>query len=195
MKLRALSPSQYLGSDVVIESDSSSVIELATCLLPADADEVAFAQAAFEWVRDQVAHSVDAGDHRITLSATEVIAERVGLCFSKAHLLVALLRSRNIPAGLCYQRLRNGDGFVLHGLVAVHLDGTWHRLDPRGNNRVVDAQFDLDTERVAWQADPSVGEIDYTEVWTAAAPLVVDALTGAQDALALCAGGLPDRPA
>jgi transglutaminase-like putative cysteine protease len=180
---------------VVIESDSKTVVELATALLPADADEVTFAQAAFEWVRDQVAHSVDAADHRVTLSATEVLAERVGLCFAKSHLLVALLRSRKIPAGLCYQRLHDGDDFVLHGLVAVYLDGAWHRLDPRGNNRVVDAQFDLNTERVAWQADPSIGEIDYSQVWAAAAPLVVEALSSAQDALALCAGGLPDRPA
>lgn len=194
MEFRALDPSQYLGSDSVIESDSKMVIEQATALLAAGFDEVAFARAAFEWVRDQVAHSVDAADRRVTLSATEVLTERVGLCFSKSHLLVALLRSQRIPAGLCYQRLRDGDGFALHGLVAVHLDGAWHRLDPRGNNRLVDAQFDLNAERLAWRPDPSVGEIDYPEVWTTAAPLVMSALDAAEDALALCARGLPDRP-
>jgi hypothetical protein len=48
-----------------------------------------------------------------------------------------------VPAGLCYQRLGDGDGHVLHGLVAVHLDGRWHRIDARGNNAHVDARFTL----------------------------------------------------
>jgi transglutaminase-like putative cysteine protease len=79
-------------------------------------------------------HSLDAGDPRVTVTAAQILIEGVGLCYAKSHLLIALLRSRGIPAGLCYQRLTDGDsGHMVHGLVAVHLDGGWHRQDPRGN--------------------------------------------------------------
>jgi transglutaminase-like putative cysteine protease len=84
---------------------------------------------------------MDARDRRVTLLSSEVLRERVGLCYAKSHLLVALLRSEGIPAGLCYQRLRSGDGYVLPGLVAVHLRGAWHRQDPRGNKPGIDARF------------------------------------------------------
>jgi transglutaminase-like putative cysteine protease len=193
MDLEALSPSRYLGSDAIIEARAAGVEALAHDL-DRTGDAIGFAQQAFEWVRDQIAHSVDVSDRRITISATQVLDQGVGLCFAKSHLLVALLRSKQIPAGLCYQRLAGGAGFALHGLVAVHLDGAWHRLDPRGNNAAIDARFDVGTERLAWRPDPARGEIDYPRVWEAPSPLVLEALRSASDALDLCAGGLPDRP-
>ena len=64
---------------------------------------MAFTRAAFEWVRDSIGHSYDVSDPRITLSATEVLEHRVGLCYAKSHLLAALLRAEGIPTGLCYQ--------------------------------------------------------------------------------------------
>ncbi|CAJ1493055.1 hypothetical protein MU0083_000116 [[Mycobacterium] kokjensenii] len=85
-----------------------------------------------------------------------------------------------IPAGLCYQRLVDGDGHVLHGLVAVYLDGAWHRQDARGNKDGVDAQFCLGTERLARPVDESLGEIDYPQLYVS-------------PVLALCDGGLPNR--
>lgn len=84
-------------------------------------------------------------DPRVTISASEVLRERVGLCYAKSHLLAALLRAEGIPAGLCYQRLGNEhDGFALHGLIASCIDGAWHRQDPRGNKPGIDAQFSVD---------------------------------------------------
>jgi transglutaminase-like putative cysteine protease len=169
------------------------VVSLATELRKGNRADAAFACAAFEWVRDRVAHSVDAGDARVTVSATEVLEERVGLCFAKSHLLVALLRAGGIPAGLCYQRLADGDRHIVHGLVALHLDGSWHRQDPRGNNGSVRAEFSLDGERLAWRVEPSRGECDYLKVREACAPEVVSSLRGADDALRLCREGLPSR--
>jgi transglutaminase-like putative cysteine protease len=143
-------------------------------------DDVDFARAAYTWVRDQVAHSGDVGSPRVTLSAGEALRERTGLCYSKAHLVAALLRSQGVPAGLCYQRLRLGyDGFVLHGVVAVWLGGDWHRQDPRGNRPGLDAQFSLTGERLAWRARSEKGERDYADVFVTAAPVVVTALTAA----------------
>lgn len=85
----------------------------------------------------------------------------------------------------------HGDGHVLHGLVAIHLDGAWHRQDPRGNNAEVDAQFSLGQEMLAWRADESLGEIDYPQIFAAPARCVVETLRGATDVLALYGAGLP----
>jgi len=183
-------PDSYLGADDVVQADAPEVVALAR-ELRGDADDVAFARAAFAWVRDQVAHANDAADPRVPVTASEVLREGVGLCFAKAHLLVSLLRAGGVPAGLCYQRLGSDDGFVLHGLVAVHLAGGWHRLDPRGNKPGVDAAFSLDGERLAFVADPAAGEVDYPDVHVSPAPVVLASLRSGLDTAALCAGGLP----
>lgn len=181
----------YLMADEVVQADHPAVRDLAAALRGRAGDDVAFARAAFEWVRDEVAHSLDAGDPRVTVSATDVLRERVGLCYTKSHLLAALLRAGGVPTALCYQRLREGDTFMLHGLVAVHLGGAWHRQDPRGNKEGVDAQFSLGTERLAWPVDPAAGEADLPELHARPAGVVVAALRGADDVLELCRTGLP----
>jgi transglutaminase-like putative cysteine protease len=193
MELAADPPEAYLGDDPIIERDASVVRALAAGLAEMCPTAEAFARAAYEWVRDEVSHSVDAQDPTVTLTATEVLGARVGLCFGKSHLLAALLRANDVPAGLCYQRIRAGDGYVVHGLVAVHLDGAWHRQDPRGNKPGLDAQFSLGAERLAWRADPTVGEVGYPRVFISPAVEVVDRLRGASDMLALCARGLPSE--
>ena len=190
--LLAEDPAAYLGTDDVIQRDDPDIVRLAKELRSGAPDDVAFTKAAYEWVRDQVTHSVDAQDPRVTVTATEVLAARTGLCYVKSHLLAALLRAEGIPTGLCYQRLADGAGsHVLHGLVAVYLDGRWHRLDPRGNNENVDAQFTLNGEQVAFIADPAAGEVDYPDVLVRPAPTVLAALRSSDDVLELCRSGLP----
>lgn len=191
--LEARDPSEYLGSDAVIQSSHPDVVALARSLRHLHPRDEEFCAAAFEWVRDEVAHSVDAQARRVTLTASEVLRERVGLCFAKSHLLVALLRSEGIPAGLCYQRLRDGDHYVVHGLVAIHLHGRWHRVDPRGNKPGVTAQFSPGEESLAFVLNEAAGEEDYPAVFASPAASVVQALADANDALALCATGLPSE--
>lgn len=191
--LQATAPTDYLGDDEFICRTDPAVAELARTLRDGAADDVSFAAAAFAWVRDRIRHSWDAGDPQVTVTAREVLDHRVGLCYAKSHLLAALLRAEGIPSGLCYQRLVDGDGHVLHGLVAVHLAGGWHRQDPRGNKPGVDAQFSLGVEQLAWPVDPARGELDYPTVFAAPSPAVVAALRGTDDVLSLCNGGLPDR--
>ena len=185
--LTAGPPSAYLGADEILQSRHSAIVVLAQELRQRNADDSDFAHAAFEWVRDEVAHSFDVEDPRVTLTATEVLEQRVGLCCAKSHLLVALLRNQRIPAGLCYQRLGSpAEGYFVHGLVAVHLKGEWHRQDPRGNKPGVDAQFSLGAERLAWAVDEGRGERDYPVVYESAATEVVDALRAADNVL-ICA--------
>lgn len=177
-------PSHYLASDPIVQSDHCDVVALGQELRARHAGDAEFAEAAYTWVRDNIAHSYDAHDHRATLTASQVLTAGVGLCYAKSHLLAALLRSQGIPAGLCYQRLGDPDeGHVLHGLVAVHLDGAWHRQDPRGNKTGIDAQFSLGAEQLAYVIDETKGERDYPRVYVSAADEIVRALHGADDIL------------
>ena len=149
-------------------------------------DPKARAEAAFLFVRDEVEHVVDARDPRVTWRASDVLRERVGICYAKAHLLAALLRAQGIPAGFCYQRFD-----VLHGLNAVHLDGKWSRIDPRGNRTGADGQFSLDVERLAWPVDPARGERDLPEIHPAPARSVIDFLMTRQPGPGWYENGLP----
>lgn len=166
----------YLDADGVIDANDSSVAALAHRLRGAGREGISFARIAFEWVRDEIDHAGDVGDHNPTLTASETLHHGAGLCFAKSHLLAALLRNQGIPAGLCYQRIRvSTDHHVLHGLVAVHLDGRWRRLDPRGNKPGVDAQFSMACERLAWSVRPDCGEIDYRVVFRSTVSAVLKA--------------------
>lgn len=193
MDLRTQDPDEYLAADEVIDGGHPELRALAAELRASKPDDARYAKAAFEWVRDNVSHSFDVRDPRVTLTASDALRERVGLCYAKAHLLTALLRAEGIPAGLCYQRLVDEatGGHALHGLIAVYLGGSWHRQDPRGNKPGVDAQFSLQREQLAWPVDPAQGEVDYPTVYTTPVPEVVNALKSADDVLLLYRQGLP----
>lgn len=185
-------PARFLAPDDVVQADHPAVVVLARDLRAQAHDDEDLARRAFTWVRDEVAHSYDVRDPRVTLRAADVLEHRVGLCYAKSHLLAALLRAEGVPTALCYQRLTDDrGGHVLHGLVAVHLRGAWHRQDPRGNKPGVDARFSLDDERLAWPVDPTLGEVDYPTLHVRPVRCVVDTLTGADDVLALYDDGLP----
>lgn len=192
--LRAHSGGDYLAADEVVDHRAPSVIALGDRLWSeAEGDPIQFSRLAYEFVRDEIAHASDVGDRRLTLTASETLREGVGLCFAKSHLFVAVLRARGIPAGLCYQRLtEGGHNFQIHGLAAVYLRGRWHRQDTRGNHSGIDAEFSIGAERLAWPVRPELGEVDYPEIYVRPHPAIVFAHRVADDALKLCAGGLPE---
>jgi transglutaminase-like putative cysteine protease len=169
----------YLRSTEIIDWKHPRVLEMAHLLCAGVQDLEEKAKACYHWVRDEIKHSCDYQLSPITCSASEVISAETGFCFAKSHLLVALLRANSIPAGFCYQRLsrdNNGQPFVLHGLVAVHLPRYgWYRVDPRGNRPDVDAQFTPPIERLAFRPRLA-GEADLPEIWPAPLPIVIEAL-------------------
>ncbi len=167
--------SDYLEADEVVDHGHPLIREAVNALRPAEDDVVARARAAFEFVRDEIEHVVDAGDPRVTWRASDVLRERVGICYAKSHLLAALLRAQGIPAGFCYQKLG-----ALHGLNAVFIDGSWSRLDARGNRTGATARFDLEVEQLAWPVDPDGGDLDYPGIFPAPAPVVLDFLMTAE---------------
>ncbi|MFE7074259.1 transglutaminase domain-containing protein [Streptomyces sp. NPDC057620] len=168
--------SAYLAADEAIDHHHPLVREVSARLAGQVADSYAYAQAAFEFVRDTIPHSQDSGDLRVTWRASDVLEQGTGICYAKAHALAALLRAEDIPTALCCQTFD-----VVHGLVAVRFDGAWHRQDPRGNKPGVDARFSLDGERLAFTPDPQAHERDHPELYAAPHPAVLAALKAAPD--------------
>ncbi|MFI9601332.1 transglutaminase domain-containing protein [Streptomyces sp. NPDC052043] len=175
--------SAYLAADEAIDHQHPVVRETAARLAQDAADSYDYARVAYEFVRDAIPHSLDAGDPRVTWRASDALRLRTGICYAKAHALAALLRAEDIPTALCYQRLTRdeGGGHVVHGMVAVRFNGAWHRQDPRGNKPGVDARFSLTGERLAFVPDPKSNELDYPVLYAEPHPAVLAALTAAPD--------------
>lgn len=157
---------KYLALDKVIDYDKEAIKNLSDSLFSQAEDELAYIKASYEFVRDKISHSADAGEEIVTCSASEVLKAGHGICFAKSHLLVALLRCKGIPAGFCYQKLILDDDtapvLIYHGLVGVYIKEleAWIRLDARGNKEGVNAQFSVDEEQLAFPIRPKLGEVD-----------------------------------
>jgi hypothetical protein len=187
---------RYLEDTIVVDWQTPAVLEKARALCQGHEGEADRVRAAFEFVRDEIAHSLDAGREVVTCTASQVLREGTGLCHAKSHLLAALLRARGIPAGFAYQRLRSEEsarGFALHGLVAAWFDslGRWVLLDPRGDNDEVRTEFRIEPPSLAYTPDPERGEASIPTIFARPAPRVVDLLDRA-DRLSQIIRHLPD---
>ena len=157
---------EYLKEDDIINYRNKKIMQLADELYQGTSDEVEYIKKAYEYVRDNISHSADIGEERLTCSATEVLEARHGICFAKSHLLAALLRYKSIPTGFCYQKLILDDDtapvLVYHGLNGIYVNECkkWIRLDARGNKEGVNAQFSLAKEQLAFPIRTEKGEED-----------------------------------
>jgi len=99
--------------------------------------------ARVQTICDFVQSHVRFGYHhaRNTRTASQTLAEGVGVCRDFAHLAIALCRCMNIPARYCTGYLSDigeplpypaGD---FAAWMEVYLDGDWHMFDPRNNAR------------------------------------------------------------
>ncbi|HEY9080062.1 transglutaminase family protein [Magnetovibrio sp.] len=170
----------FLAACPVIDCGHPLVQDRAALLAHGLFSDEAIAKACFEWVRDEIQHSVDFERGPVTCKASDVLAHRTGFCFAKSHLLAALLRANGVPAGLTYQRLRRrSGGYLIHGLNVVHLPQIgWYRLDARGNKDGVQAEFTPPRERLPWDGKGD-GEVNAREIWATPLTQVVDLLNGA----------------
>lgn len=182
MHLQSENLDRYLSCDSVVDWKTLSVRKKAFELTRSLPSEMAKARALYEWVRDAIPHSSDAGFDILTCTASEVLRHGTGICFAKSHLLAALLRAVGIPAGFCYQVLRlappENNALVLHGLNGVYLTslGRWIRLDARGNRGGCNAQFSIEREQLAFAMDASAGEFIYDTIFAVPMHSVVEKL-------------------
>ena len=170
---------RFLAPSTYIDFEQPEVRACARRLSGHAASERDVVRACFEFVRDEIRHSLDFRLNPVTCKASDVLRHGTGYCYAKSHLLAALLRANGIPAGLCYQRLSVGTGgapYCLHGLNAVHLkDFGWYRIDARGNKPGVDARFEPPMEYLAF-AVREREERMLPEIWAEPLPVVVEAL-------------------
>ena len=182
MHLQTENLDDYLSCDSVVDWKTVEIQEKALELTGPFSSEIAKARCLYEWVRDEISHSNDAGIDMVTCTASDVLRQGTGICFAKSHLLAALLRAVAIPAGFCYQALRlappENNELVLHGLNGVYLAslGRWIIVDARGNKNGCNAQFNVEREQLAFAMDPSAGEFIYSTIFSAPIDAVVERL-------------------
>jgi transglutaminase-like putative cysteine protease len=139
--------------------ESSSFIDWATASVAAQAialaelargDEETITRTCFEFVRDEIKHSVDYQLNPITCRASDVLRYKTGFCYAKSHLLAALLRANKIPCALIYQRTKlDSKVYCLHGLNSVYLKPYgWCRIDARGEQRGLVSLFSPPAEHL-----------------------------------------------
>lgn len=155
---RVFSP--YLAASAVINLADEEIKAQAQKL--ATNDPIETAKRCYEFVRDEIAHSLDISATKLTCSASDVLHEGHGYCYAKSHLLVALLRANQIPSGFDYQKLQDDErDYVLHGITTLYLPNIgWYRVDSRGNKPGVNAQFHPPVETLAWSGEEE-GEVNY----------------------------------
>jgi Transglutaminase-like superfamily len=170
---------EYLQVSEVIDWQYPTILHLAQQIASEHPSLVATAKACFEWVRDEIRHSVDYKINPVTCRASDVLKYRTGYCYAKSHLLAALLRANAIPTGFCYQRLSvhdDGAPYSLHGYNAVYLpEFDWYRIDARGNRQDIDAQFTPPKEKLAYDIRLA-GEADFQAILAEPLPIVIEAL-------------------
>lgn len=190
--------SKYLEASQYIDWKNNAILDKANEFKSVATDEIHLIKIIYEYVRDEIKHSWDIKDKRVTCKASEVLEQKVGICWAKSNLLAALLRACSIPSGICYQRLTLGDtpekGFCIHALNAVYVKSIdkWIRLDSRGNKEGVNAQMNLEHEQLAFPVRPEIGEIDYGIVYAEPASKLMNILENSDDAVYMYLHSLPD---
>ncbi|WP_160723688.1 transglutaminase-like domain-containing protein [Bacillus sp. USDA818B3_A] len=160
--------------------------------------EIEKARIAFEFVRDEIAHSWDIQSKRVTCNASEVLDFKEGICYAKSHLLASLLRSQGIPTGFCYQRLMLFDtpekGYCIHALNAIYLKSLnkWIRVDARGNKEGIDAQFSIEEEILAFPINEELDEKDYPVIYANPHPKITAVLKEHTNVLEMYKHHLPE---
>lgn len=169
----------FLEASDIIDYTHPSVAAKAYELAQGCSSDTEIAKRCFEFVRDEIRHTGDAGEGITTLRASEVLENAQGWCYAKSHLLAALLRANGIPTALCYQRLNCSEDvegiYCLHGLNAIYLkEFDWYRVDVRGNKEGVNAQFNPPHEKLAF--DLGENEYDLNERYSQPLPVVIEVL-------------------
>jgi transglutaminase-like putative cysteine protease len=169
----------YLVSDEIIDWDKDAIKSKAREITSGLTNDIAQARLLFEWVRDTIPHTSDAGREEVTCMASQVLEMGTGICYAKAHLLAAMLRACGIPAGFCYQvyiepEHNSVDKIAMHGLNGLYLRSLdrWIRVDSRGNKEGVNAQFAIEYEQLAF---PELEFLD-NRIYAKPLPNVVEAL-------------------
>jgi hypothetical protein len=156
--------SSYLESSDIIDYDNSLIQDVVDQLTNGINDNVYKVRSIYEFTRDHVFHSFEINATSVTIKASEVIDQGHGTCFSKSHLLAALMRAAGIPTGFCYQVLYDTDleRLVVHGFNGVYIEELqkWVRMDSCTHKDQDDLGFDPLDEQSVRPINTNLGESD-----------------------------------
>lgn len=170
----------YLECSDIIDYDHPLVREAAEHLTYGLKDNISKSRVIFEFVSDQIFHSFQINATSVTKKASEVLDKGHGISYAKAHLLAALMRASDIPAGLCYQIRYNHEleQLIVHGFNAVYIHelGQWVRLDASKHMDEKQWRFDLLKESPELTINKSLGEHDDMTIYLSPSRRVIKAL-------------------
>lgn len=173
---------RYLEDTITIDWQSPAIMATAKQLLESRTAPEDRLRSLFDFVRDEIDHSLDVETDAQTCRASDVLKERTGLCYAKSHLLAGFLRYAGFPAGFCYVRMVDSERpsrFVLHGFNAVYWISTesWIYLDARGNRAGVDTECRLKAPwSLAYWPDAGEGESFLPFIYKRPAKRIIDLL-------------------
>lgn len=76
-------------------------------------DEIDYIKRSYIFVRDEIPHSWDIRANIVSRSASDVLKNKTGICWTKSCFLAALLRANGIPSGISYQLLTTADDNIV----------------------------------------------------------------------------------
>ena len=158
---------EYLKETPSIDYMNPIIQDKVSELMNQSDDNRDYIKRSYIFVRDEIPHSWDIKTWVVSKTASEVLKNKTGICWTKSCLLAALLRANGIPSGISYQLLTRADdasdGYMIHALNTVYIKdlNKWIRLDARGNKENINAYFSLDEEHLAYMIRSELGEIDY----------------------------------
>jgi hypothetical protein len=187
----------YLQHDKYVDFDNPMVADKAMELTKSCKSVYEKIQAVYYFVRDDIAHTWDAKDSVITISASDVLENKTGVSYSKANLLAALMRANGIYTGFCYQRIKrfsHDDKLAIHALNAVYEPDLrrWIRLDARGNNYEFNADFSLNESQLGYPIRPELGEFEFEDLIAVPLPSTMAVLERSTNAIKMYYNDMPD---
>jgi len=168
---------RYLEDTITIDWQTPVMMSTAKELLVDLEEPEDRVRRLFEFVRDEIDHSLDVETDTQT-------------CRS-------LLRYVGFPTGFCYARLADGNRpgrFVLHGFNAVYWISTssWIYLDARGNREGIDTECRFEAPwSLAYWPDLQAGERFLPFIYKRPGKRIIDLLERAPSLDAVC-NNLPD---
>ena len=103
--LQSSNLSEYLECSEVIDCINTEIQEISQNLAQSADNEIEMVRGVYVFVMDEINHSSDVGETRITYMSSDVLKYKHGLCFAKSHLLAAILRNLNVPTGFVIKYL------------------------------------------------------------------------------------------
>jgi transglutaminase-like putative cysteine protease len=120
-RIRYVRPSRYAESDRLLPTAYAEFEGVQ------GADLV---RAVRDWVNGELRYI--SGSSRGTDGAVETLLSRRGVCRDFAHLAIALLRSKDIPARLAAVYAPGLSPMDFHAVAEAYVEGAWHVIDPTG---------------------------------------------------------------